>query len=136
MKEKKNEEVVEEVVEINNFSRGYLESIRERVHQFAFFIKASKVCCGYCPKSCDDVLELMGIDVSEPVNIKVGYNKETIGDAFSEFISDWLDDYNNLDLSKIDNYTKVIIDSFLPLPSEIVNIKKAFKKCERQSTGE
>ena len=130
MKEKKNEEVNEEVVEINNVSRDYLNKVRERVHQYAFFIKASKVCCGYCPKSCDDVLELMGIDVSGPVNIKAGYNKETIGDAFSEFISDWIGDYNDLDLSKIDNYTKIIIDSFLPLPSEIVNIKKAFKKCE------
>ena len=131
MKEKKNEEVIEEVVEVNNVSRDYLESIRERIHQYAFFIKASKVCCGYCTKSCDNVLESMGINVSEPVDIKVGYNKETIGDAFSEFISDWIGDYNDLDLSKIDNYTKIIIDSFLPLPSEIVNIKKAFKKCEQ-----
>lgn len=136
MKEKKNEEVIEEVVEVNNVSRDYLESIRERIHQYAFFIKASKVCCGYCPKSCDDVLELMGIDVSKPVDIKVGYNKETIGDAFSEFISNWINDYNDLDLSEIDNYTKIIIDSFLPLPSEVVNIKKAFKKCEQQSMGE
>ena len=131
MKEKKTEEVIEEVVEVNNASRSYLESIRERIHQYAFFIKASKVCCGYCTKSCDNVLESMGINVSEPVDIKVGYNKETIGDAFSEFISDWIGDYNDLDLSKIDNYTKIIIDSFLPLPSEIVNIKKAFKKCEQ-----
>lgn len=130
MKEKKTEEVIEDVVEINTASRDYLESIRERIHQYAFFIKASKVCCGYCTKSCDNVLESIGIDISKPVTIKTGYSKETIGDAFLEFISDWINEYNDLELSKIDNYTKIIIDSFLPLPSEIVNIKKAFKKCE------
>jgi hypothetical protein len=131
MKEKKTEEVIEEVVDVNDTALDYLKKARERIHQYAFFIKASKVCCGYCTKSCDDVLEFMGINVANPVTIKTGYNKETVGDAFSEFISDWIDEYNGLDLSKIDNYTKIIIDSFLPLPSEIVNIKKAFKKCEQ-----
>lgn len=136
MKEKKTEEVVEEVMETDTAILDYLKNERERIHQYAFFIKASKVCCGYCTKSCDDVLALMGINVSVPVTIKTGYSKETIGDAFSEFIQNWIDEYNKLNLSKVDNYTKVILDSFIPLPSEIINIKKAFKKCVQHTTEE
>ena len=136
MKEKKTEEIIEEAIDIEDPIINYLEKERIRIHQYMYFIKASKICCGYCVKSCEDVLDLIGIDVSKPVTIKTGYNKENIGDAFSEFISDWINAYNDLDLTKVDNYTRTIIDSFIPLPTEIVNIKKAFKKCEQQSMEE
>lgn len=134
VKNKKLEEVTEETIDIEDVVLNYLKDERVRVHQFAYFIKASKVCISYCPKSCENIFELIGIDVSEPVDIKVGYNKENISTAFSDFISEWINAYNALDFSKMDNYTRDIVQSFVPLPTEIASITKALKKCDSSST--
>ena len=128
MKEKKTEEVIE--MEVNDKLLEYLKFARTCSYQFAYFTKACKVCYTYCANDHDDLLKLLGLDTSEPVTIKTGYNEDTIYEAFLDFISKWIDEYNNLDLTKLDNYTKYIIESLLPLPCEIAEIKKKFEKCD------
>lgn len=134
MKEKKTEEVVEEVVEtpkISNELREYLEFARFCVHQNVIFTG----CC-YEIEQKDDILKRLGLDVSEPVSIITGFTKETIGKEYDEFVQNWIDRYNELDLSKIDNYTKAALLYFIPNVYEVTTLKEKFKKCARHTTEE
>ena len=134
MKEKKTEEVVEEVVEtpkISNELKEYLEFARFCVHQNVIYT-------GFCYEieQKDDILKRLGLDVSEPVSIITGFTKETIGKEYDEFVQSWIDRYNELDLSKIDNYTKATLLYFIPNAYEVTTLKEKFKKCAQHITEE
>ncbi len=131
MKEKKTEEVVEEVIEtpkISNELKEYLEFARFCIHQERVFDKTKH--WGETEK--DLMLEQLGLDVSKPVSVVTGFSKETISKEYDEFIQSWIDRYNELDLTKIDNYTKSTLCHFIPNPWDILFVKAGFKKCEQQ----
>lgn len=130
MKEKKTEEVVEEVVEVSKISdelRGYLEFARYCVHQEIVFDK-----CKNWASEKDSMLKQLGFDVSKPVSIVTGFSKETMAKEYNEFIQNWIDRYNELDLTKIDNYTKSVLHYFSPNPLEILFTKEKLEKCVQQ----
>ena len=127
MKEKKTEEVVENS-KISNELKEYLEFARFCVHQNVIFTG----CC-YEIEQKDDILKRLGLDVSEPVSIITGFTKETIGKEYDEFVQNWIDHYNELDLSKIDNYTKAALLYFLPNVYEVTALKEKFKKCAQHT---
>ena len=134
MKEKKTEEVVEEVIEmpkISNELKEYLEFARFCVHQERVFDKH---------KSWETVKDLMleqvGLNVSKPVSIVTGFSKETIAKEYDEFIKNWIDRYNELDLTKIDNYTKSVLEHFRPNPWDVLFTKERLKKCAQHTTEE
>ena len=134
MKEKKTEEVVEEVVEtpkISNELKEYLEFARFCIHQEKVFDKHK---AGEIEK--DLMLEQLGLDISKPVSIVTGFSKETIAKEYDEFIQNWIDRYNELDLTKIDNYTKSVLCHFCPNPWDILFTKAGFKECEQHITEE
>lgn len=134
MKEKKTEEVVEEVVETPKISdelREYLEFARFCIHQEKVFDK-HKV--GEIEK--DLMLEQLGLDISKPVSIVTGFSKETIAKEYDEFIQNWIDRYNELDLTKIDNYIKSVLCHFCPNPWDILFTKERLKKCAQHTTEE
>ena len=130
MKEKKTEEVIENPKILNEL-KEYLEFARFCVHQNVIFTE----CC-YEIEQKDDILKRLGLDVSEPVSIITGFTKETIGKEYDEFVQNWIDRYNELDLSKIDNYTKAALLYFLPNVYEVTALKEKFKKCEQHTTEE
>ena len=130
MKEKKTEEVVEEVVEAPKISdelKEYLEFARFCVHQEKVFDK-----CKTWETEKDLMLEQLGLDVSKPVSIVTGFSKETIAKEYDEFIQSWIDRYNELDLTKIDNYTKLVLRQFCPNPWDILFTKERLKECAQQ----
>ena len=134
MKEKKTEEVVEEVVEtpkISNELKEYLEFARFCVHQEKVFDK-----CKTWEAEKDLILEQLGLDVSKPVSIITGFSKETIAKEYDKFIQNWIDRYNELDLTKIDNYTKSVLCHFCPNPWDIMFTKERLKECEQHTTEE
>lgn len=134
MKEKKTEEVTEEVVEAPKISdelKEYLEFARFCIHQEKVFDK-HKV--GEIEK--DLMLEQLGLDISKPVSIVTGFSKETIAKEYDEFIQSWIDRYNELDLAKIDNYTKSVLYHFCPNPWDILFTKETLKKCAQHTTEE
>lgn len=130
MKEKKIEEIVEEVVEAPKISdelREYLEFARFCVHQEKVFDKYKTL-----ETEKDLMLKQLGFDVSKPVSIVTGFSKETIAKEYDEFIQNWIDRYNELDLTKIDNYTKSVLYHFCPNPWDIMFTKERLEKCEQQ----
>lgn len=133
MKEKKTEEVVEEVEtpKISNELKEYLEFARFCVHQERVFDK-----CKNWETEKDLMLEQLGLDVSKPVSIVTGFSKETIAKEYDEFIQSWIDRYNELDLTKIDNYTKSVLHHFCPNPWDILFTKETLKKCAQHTTEE
>lgn len=131
MKEKKTEEVVEETSKVSNELMEYLEFARFCVHQNTIFSE----CC-YELKQKDKILERLGLDVSKPVTVATGFTKETIGKEYDEFVESWIDRYNELDLSKIDNYTKASLLYFIPNVYEVSHLKEKFKKCAQHITEE
>ena len=127
MKEKKIEEVVEEVVEAPKISdelKEYLEFARFCVYQERIFDK-----CKTWEAEKDLMLEQLGFDVSKPVSIVTGFSKETIAKEYDEFIQNWINRYNELDLTKIDNYTKSVLSHFCPNPWDILFTKEKLKEC-------
>lgn len=137
MKEKKTEEVVEEVVETPKVSdelREYLEFARQCRHQL----------CRYDDETCkskmifstnDSILEEFGVNVSLPVNIYIEFSNSNISEMFEEFITDWIDRYNKLDLTKFDNYTRLVIAQYSPCITAIYKIRKYIKeKCAQPTT--
>lgn len=134
MKEKRTEEVVEEVVETNNVLDNYLDFHRYCVHQYEHFLILAKVI--YRPDTCkfDECMKLLGLDISKTVTIETGFSKESLFDEFCKFIKNWIDEYNNINLSKIDNYTRYIIEMDLPNPVDIIEAKRNFKKCAQHTT--
>lgn len=127
MKEKKTEEVVEEVVNSTKISdelKEYLEFARFCIYQERVFDK-----CKNWTIEKDLMLEQLGLDVSKPVSVVTGFSKETIAKEYDEFIQSWIDRYNELDLTKIDNYTKSVLRHFSPNPWDILFTKEMFTKC-------
>lgn len=134
MKEKKTEEVVEEVVETPKISdelKEYLEFARYCVYQERIFDK-----CKTWEAEKDLMLEQLGFDVSKPVSIVTGFSKKTIAKEYDEFIQNWIDRYNELDLTKIDNYTKSVLCRFCPNPWDIMFTKERLKECAQHTTEE
>lgn len=134
MKEKKTEEVVEEVVEtpkISNELREYLEFVRFCVHQVGEFDEFHKS----CTKGQDMVLEHLGLDISKPVSIVTGFSKESILEEYEKFLQNWIDRFNELDLTKIDNYTVARLQMLTPNIPELF-LRKKLKKCAQHTTEE
>ena len=131
MKEKKTEEVVEDTPKVSNELMEYLEFARYCVHQERVFDK-----CKTWEAEKDLILEQLGLDVSKPVSIVTGFSKETIAKEYDEFIQSWIDRYNELDLTKIDNYTKSVLCHFRPNPWDILFTKNKLKDCTQHTTEE
>ena len=132
MKEKKTEEVVEvETSKIFDELREYLEFARYCVHQEIVFDK-----CKTWASEKDSMLKQLGLDVSKPVSIVTGFSKETIAKEYDEFIQNWIDRYNELDLTKVDNYTKSVLCHFCPNPWDILFTKERLKECAQHTTEE
>ena len=133
MKEKKTEEVVEEVVEtpkISNELREYLEFARYCVHQNAIFRDFNGDL-----KQKDMILESLGLDISKPVTVASGFSKESISNDYDGFIQNWIDHYNELDLTKVDNYTVARLQMLIPNICDLVH-KEHLKKCAQHTTEE
>ena len=127
MKEKKTEEVVEEVVEIPKISnelKEYLEFARQCEYQHAVFEGSSEEYL----KEVDRVLGTM-IDVSKPVSVLNGFAKENILREYEDFVQIWIDRFNELDLEKFDNFTVLILRRFTPNIFTTYRLKEKFKKC-------
>ena len=134
MKEKKTEEVVEETVETPKISdelKEYLEFARFCVYQERIFDD-----CKNWESEYDLILERLGLDVSKPVSIVTGFSKDSITKKYDEFIQNWIDRYNELDLTKIDNYTKSVLVHFCPNPWNVSFTKEKLKKCVQHTTEE
>lgn len=132
MKEKKTEEVVEvETPKISDELKEYLGFARFCVYQERVFDK-----CKNWETSYDSILEQLGLDVSKSVSVVTGFSKETIAKEYDEFIQSWIDRYNELDLTKIDNYTKSVLCHFCPNPWDILFTKERLKKCAQHTTEE
>lgn len=134
MKEKKTEEVTEEVVEMPKISdelKDYLEFARFCVYQERVFDK-----CKNWETEKDLMLKQLGLDVSKPVSIVTGFSKDSIAREYDEFIQNWIDRYNELDLTKIDNYTKSVLSRFCPNPWDILFTKERLKRCAQHTTEE
>lgn len=139
MKEKKTEEVVEEVVEspkISDELKEYLAFARYCKSQMCqFFNEIEDRNVTQTVK--DSELERFGIDTSLPIGINVGFSKENMLKRFEEFVEEWIKAYNKLDLLKYDNYTNVVLKEFAPDPSTISCIRSRIKeKCAQHITGE
>ena len=131
MKEKKNEEIVEEVVNTSKISdelKEYLEFARYCVHQHSAFAREDSI------NDKDWIFEQLGIDTSKPVSVLKGFSKETVLKEYDEFIQSWIDRYNELDLNKIDNYTNSILHVLVPIPWDIMLTRKQLKKCAQPIT--
>lgn len=134
MKEKKTEEVVEEVVETPKISdelREYLEFVRQCEYQHAIFEGSSEEYL----KEVDRVLGTM-IDISKPVSVLNGFAKENIFREYEDFIQLWIDRFNELDLEKFDNFTVLILRRFTPNIFTTYRLKEKFKKCAQHTTEE
>lgn len=132
MKEKKTEEVIEEVVETPKISDGLKEYLafarycKSQLCQFFSEIEDRNV----IQTVKDSELERFGIDTSLPIGINVGFSKENMLDRFEEFVEEWIKAYNKLDLLKYDNYTNVVLREFAPDPSTISCVRSRIKeKC-------
>lgn len=139
MKEKKIEEVVEEVVEtpkISNELKEYLSFARYCKSQMCqFFNEIENRNAIQTVK--DSELERFGIDTSLPIGINVGFSKENMLERFEEFIEEWIKAYNKLDLLKYDNYTNIVLKEFAPDPSTISCVRSRIKeKCVQHTTEE
>lgn len=132
MKEKKTEEVTEEVVEapkISNELKEYLEFVRQCEYQHAVFEGSSQEYL----KEVDRVLGTM-IDISKPVSVLKGFAKENILREYEDFVQIWIDRFNELDLEKFDNFTVLILRQFTPNIFTTYHLKEKFKKCEQHTT--
>lgn len=139
MKEKKTEEVAEEVVETPKISNELVEYLafarycKSQMCQFFNEIEDRNV----IQTVKDSELERFGIDTSLPIGINVGFSKENMLKLFEEFVEEWVKAYNKLDLLKYDNYTNVVLKEFAPDPSTISCVRSRIKeKCAQHTTGE
>lgn len=132
MKEKKTEEIVEEVVEAPKISdelKEYLEFVRQCEYQHAIFEGSSEEYL----KEVDNVLGTM-IDISKPISVLNGFTKENILREYEDFIQIWIDRFNELDLEKFDNFTVLILRRFTPNIFTTYRLKEKFKKCAQHTT--
>ena len=135
MKEKKTEEVVEEVVEtpkISNELKEYLEFARQCEYQIHWF-NAHQM---FTPEQMDGLLNNLGVDVLKPVSIITYIPEGEKLEKFEAFIQEWVIVYNSLDLSKLSNYEQQILSFFAPNPFTINYIRKQLKKCAQHTTEE
>lgn len=135
MKEKKTEEVVEEVVDTPKISdelKEYLELARFCEYQKQVFYESGMSWLN----EMDNFLNDFGIDVSKPVSIVTYIPENEKLEKFDQFIQSWIDAYNALDLTKIDNYTKSVLCHFCPNPWDILFTKERLKKCAQHTTEE
>lgn len=137
MKEKKTEEVVEEVVETPKISDELVEYLsfarycKSQMCQFFNEIEDRNV----IQTVKDSELERFGVDTSLPIGINVGFSKENMLERFEEFVEEWIKAYNKLDLLKYDNYTNVVLKEFAPDPSTISCVRSRIKeKCVQPIT--
>jgi hypothetical protein len=135
MKEKKTEEVVE-TSKISNELKEYLEFARQCRYQLQRY--DDETCKSRIFFHTDDIiLEEFGVDTSTPINIYIEFSDNNISEFFEEFVADWVNAYNKLDLTKFDNYTKLVIDSYTPPITVISKIRKHIKeKCAQHTTEE
>lgn len=129
MKEKKTEEVVEETPKVSNELMEYLEFARYCVHQMGEFDEFHKS----CTERQDALLEYLGLDISKPVSIVTGFSKESILEEYDKFLQNWIDRFNELDLTKIDNYTIARLQTLTPNIPELF-LRKKLKKCAQHTT--
>ena len=137
MKEKKTEEVVEvETSKISNELREYLEFARQCRYQLQRY--DDETCKSRIFFHTDDtILEEFGVDTSTPINIYIEFSDNNISEFFEEFVADWVNAYNKLDLTKFDNYTKLVIHTYSPSITPISKIRKHIKeKCAQHTTEE
>ena len=136
MKEKKTEEVVEEIraPKISDEVREYLEFVRQCEYQRNIF--AGDVYGSHWLKDVDALLESLGIDITKPLTLVTNFPKDKKVEIFDEFIENWIHAYNTLDLTKLDNYTKRIIFDFVPSPISTLGIRNKLKKCAQHTTEE
>ena len=135
MKEKKTEEVVEEVVEtpkISNELKEYLEFARFCEYQKQVFYESGMSWLN----EMDNFLNDFGIDVSKPMSIVTYIPENERLEKFDQFVQSWVDAYNALDVTKLDNYTKRILTHFVPNPFSISYIRKEIKRCAQRTTEE
>ena len=130
MKEKKAEEVVEETPKVSDELMEYLEFVRYCVHQNAIFRDFNGDL-----KQKDMILESLGLDISKPVTVASGFSKESISNDYDGFIQNWIDRYNELDLTKVDNYTVARLQILIPNICDLV-YKEHIKKCAQHTTEE
>ena len=79
------------------------------------------------------ILERLGLYNFKPVNGSSGFSKESISNDYDEFIQNWIDRYNELDLTKVDNYTVARLQMLIPNICDLVH-KEHLKKCEQHTT--
>ena len=135
MKEKKTEEVVEEVVNSTKISdelKEYLELARFCEYQKQIFYESGMSWLN----EMDNFLNDFGIDVSKPVSIITYIPENEKLEKFDQFIQSWIDAYNRLDVTKLDNYTKRILTHFVPNPFSVSYIRKEIKRCAQHTTEE
>ena len=136
MKEKKIEEVVEEVVEAPKISdevKNFLETHRQFMHQYFTF----KHMAGLTAEKLNDKMyEEFGLDISKPVSILSGFPIETRLEHFEKFMKSMIDLYNKFDFNKLDNYTRICIERSFPFSFNVEYVKKCFKKCAQHTTEE
>lgn len=137
MKEKKTEEVVEvETPKISDELKEYLEFARQCRYQLQRY--DDETCKSRIFFHTDDIiLEEFGVDISTPINIYIEFSDNNISEFFEEFVANWVNAYNKLDLTKFDNYTKLVIDTYSPSITPISKIRKHIKeKCVQHTTEE
>lgn len=135
MKEKKTEEVVEETPKVSDELRRYLEHARQNRHQLFYYF--NEVGCKDKTNCTDDsVLESFGVKTSFPVNVWVCISKDDLLEHFEDFVAAWIEEYNELDVSKFDNYTKLVVNHYAPDILLISQIRKLIKKCAQHITEE
>lgn len=132
MKEKKTEEVVEETPKISDELMEYLEFARFCEYQKQVFYESGMSWLN----EMDNFLNDFGIDVSKPVSIVTYIPENEKLEKFDQFIQSWIDAYNALDVTKLDNYTKRILAHFVPNPFSISYIRKEIKRCAQHITEE
>ena len=138
MKEKKTEEVVEEIEtpKISDELVEYLAFARYcKAQMCQFFNEIENRGAIQIVKNSE--LERFGVDTSLPIGINVGFSKENMLERFEEFVEEWIKAYNKLDLLKYDNYTNVVLKEFAPDPSTISCVRSKIKeKCAQHTTEE
>ena len=135
MKEKKTEEVVEEVVETTNQVIEYLEFARQCMYQYVQFENQVHAGSCFCLKGNDLILKTMGIDIRKPVDIKAGYADDYLDFAIDRLVKTWIEKYNELDLTKCDNYTRTVLCQFVPDLRNVEYLKDCVSRCEPPLAG-
>lgn len=131
MKEKKTEEVTENVIEVEDKILDSLELFRRFEHQYEVF---KRLTCPFGENRIDAIYESLGIDVSEPVEVLDGFNHKNVVEEFDKLIKAWIDEYNKLDLNDLDNYTQQILSERIPNICQIRSLRSDLERNENNNT--